>query len=162
MNKRIDEFKQIISSNIYMTIATATHEGKPWISPVFFAFDSKYNLYWVSNKDSKHSSLIRINPQVAIVVFDSRANEGEGDGVYFEAIVEELNDDENILQAIEILNKRISKDEFKIKNIDEVTGTGIWRIYKATPDQISKLTEGEIVNGQYIDKRVDININENI
>lgn len=158
MDRYLEKAKQIIAENIYMTIATTSINGNPWISPVFFAYDSNYSLFWVSSKDSKHSQLIRKNPQVAIVIFDSRAPEGEGDGVYFEAKVEELSDESEIKQAMKVLNKRVTKDEFRVKKVGEVTNEGVWRIYKAIPIKVSKLTEGEFVNGQYVDKRIEVSI----
>lgn len=141
-----------------MAIATASTSGKPWISPVFFAYDDNYNLFWVSNKDSLYSNLIRQNPQVAIVIFDSSVPEGEGEGVYFEANVDELSEKKDINHAMEVLDKRVKKDEFRVKKIGEVTGKGVWRVYKAIPLKISVLTEGEFVNGQYVDKRVDVDL----
>ena len=33
MNKYVKKAKAIITSNIYMTIASASKSGKPWISP---------------------------------------------------------------------------------------------------------------------------------
>ena len=157
-NKYIEKAKEIVHENIYMTIATASKEGLPWVSPVFFAYDSEYNLYWVSNKNSLHSTLIRSNPQVAIVIFNSKAPEGEGDGVYFEANVNELNNEDEINKAMELLNQRVTKDEFRVKKIGEVANDGVWRIYKATPSKVSKLTEGKFVNGQYIDTREEIKL----
>lgn len=157
-DKYTEKAKQIIAGNIYMTISTASLDGKPWISPVFFAYDENYSLFWVSNKDARHSQLIRSNSLVAIVIFDSKAPEGEGDGVYFEAKVEELEDEAEINHAMEVLNKRVTKDEFRVKKIGEVTGDGLWRIYKAIPTKVSKLTEGEFVKGQYIDKRAEIKL----
>lgn len=158
MNNYTTEAKKIIAENIYMTIASATSDGKPWISPVFFAYDDKYNLYWVSYKDARHSTLVRNNPQVAIVIFNSQAPEGEGDGVYFEAKVEEIDARDQILLAMDILSKRVTKEEFKVKQIEEVTDSGVWRIYKAVPLKISKLTRGEVINGQYIDTREEISL----
>src|SRR5258706_2384593 len=119
MDKYTQKAKQIISENIYMTIASASIEGKPWISPVFFAYDDKYNMYWVSSKMSHHSQLIRSNPQVAIVIFNSQASEGDGEGVYFEANIEELSNEAQINDAMNVLNKRVTKDEFRVKKIEE-------------------------------------------
>ena len=158
INKNIEKTKEIIAKNIYMAIATASPNGKPWISPVFFAYDENYNLFWVSNKDSLHSKLIRNNPQVAIVIFDSRAPEGEADGVYFEAKAYELENEAEIKHAMEILTKRVTKDEFRVKKIGEVTQDGVWRIYKAVPTRVSTLTEGEFIKGQYVDTRAEIDL----
>ena len=143
-----------------MTISTASTDGKPWISPVFFVYDKNYNLYWYSNKKARHSKLIEENPQAAIVIFDSSAPEGKGDGVYFEANVTELRNETDIKEAMKLFNKRITEDEFKINKVGEVTKDGVWRIYKAVPYEVSKLTEGEFIDGQYVDKRVELDLKE--
>lgn len=108
-----------------------------------------------------HSSLLESNPQAAIVTFDSSAPEGQGDGVYFETKVEELEDEIEIRHAMEILNRRVTKEEFRAKRIDEVTGKSTWRIYKAVPIKVSTLTDGEFINGQHVDKRVEVRLLEN-
>ena len=57
-----------------------------------------------------------------------------------------------------ILDSRVTQEEFRIKKIGEVTEEGVWRIYKAIPQSISKLKEGEYVNGQYVDRRAEIDL----
>lgn len=156
MQDLVEQAKKIIEENRYMTIATAAPDGKPWIAPVFFAYDSHYNFFWVSNKNSLHSNLIRQNPRAAIVIFDSTAGEGDGDAVYFDASVKELENVDEIRAAMEALSKRVTKDEFRVKSADEVTESATWRIYKAVPQIVSKLTTGEYINGQYVDKRIEI------
>jgi len=149
---------EILAKNIYMTVATASPEGNPWVSPVFFVYDDLYNLYWVSNKNARHSEYVRVNPKVAIAIFDSSAVEGAGDGVYVEATVEEMVEENAIAGVTEIWNRRTEEEEFQISGIDKVTGDAAWRIYKAMPKTISKLKEGEYINGQYVDKRVEVNL----
>lgn len=158
MIKGAEKAKKIISENIYCVVASASKDGKPWISPVFYGYDDDYNIYWISDKDSRHSDLIRHNPQVAIVIFNSQAPEGEGDGVYFEAKVEEISDKTEAEKAFKIRDARAKVAEFKVKRVEEVTGNGQWRVYKATPYKISKLGSGESINGQYVDKRYEINL----
>ena len=158
-NSLIKTAKKIIEDNIYLTIATSTIDGKPWISPLFFAYDENYNFYWISGKNSLHSQLISRNPNIAIVIFDSTAPVGKGDGVYFEAEAEELRKEQDIRLAIDLLNKRVTNDDFKIKSIDKlINNQGISSIYKGVPKKISKLTEGKLINGQYVDERVEITL----
>lgn len=159
MEDYVAQAKQIIEENIYCTVSTASLKGSPWISPVFFSYDEDYNIYWVSYINSLHSKLLRKNPQAAIVIFNSTAKEGEGDGVYFEVKVVELSREKEILKAINIMNRRVTVDDFRIKSIDEVMDKGVWRIYKAIPKKVSKLSKGKFINGQYIDNRVEINLN---
>jgi nitroimidazol reductase NimA-like FMN-containing flavoprotein (pyridoxamine 5'-phosphate oxidase superfamily) len=158
MDDIVAQAKTIIKSNIYMSIATADASGKPWISPVFFAYDESYNLYWVSDKNALHSQNIRTRPQIAIAIFDSTSPEGEGDAVYYAAEATELSETSEISQAMKVMSSRVTVDEFKVKDVSEVTGAGAWRIYKASPQTISKLSRGETVNGQYIDTRVTIQL----
>jgi uncharacterized protein YhbP (UPF0306 family) len=155
----IDKAKKIISENIYATVATSDKDNNPWISPVFFAFDSRHNLYWVSNKEARHSQNIRENLKVAIVVFNSQAKEGDGDAVYFECEASELTDESELASAIEIYNERATQKDFRVKNVASVSGDNLWRVYKAVPISISKLSDGEVVNGQYVDKRFEISLN---
>src|SRR3989344_529260 len=144
-----DKARRIIEENIYCTIATADLNGKPWISPVFFGYDEDYNIYWVSDRNALHSQLIRNNPQISIVFFNSQAPEGDGDGVYIEAKAEEINDKDEAEIGYKIRDSRVIIDTFRVKDVSEVIDNGVWRVYRATPINISKLTEGEYVNGQY-------------
>jgi len=158
MSTDTDKARQILAENQYMTVATSTNGGKPWISPVFFAYDDKYNLFWTSNKDALHSKLIRGNERVAIVVFNSCDLEGTADGVYFEATAAELSDANDISHAIQVLSQRIAVDEYKLTSHAQVTGSAAWRIYRAVPNKISKLTKSEHINGQLVDKRIEIQL----
>lgn len=150
--------KQIIEENIYCTLATTSLDGTPWVSPVFYGYDENFNIYWISDKDAKHSQLLRENPQVSIVIFNSQAPEGEGDGVYIQATVSELNDKEEAEKGVAFRDSRVKVEDFRVKEIEEVLGKGQWRVYKAVPNNISKLSDGAKVNGQYVDKRIDVEL----
>ncbi|MBI4098194.1 MAG: pyridoxamine 5'-phosphate oxidase family protein [Candidatus Levybacteria bacterium] len=156
MKDLVEKAKQILAENIYCTIATSSLTGTPWISPVFFGYDEDFNIYWISDKDAKHSRLIRQNPHVAIVIFNSQAPEGKGDGVYIEADVYELASKDEVKKGVKIRDSRAKIKKFRVQKIEEVMNDSAWRVYKAVPKTISKLTKGEYVNGQYVDKRIEI------
>lgn len=67
---KTEKAKKIITSNLYMTIATVTKDGLPWNTPVYYAFDESYAFYWYSRKNTKHSQLIAENSNVAVAIFD--------------------------------------------------------------------------------------------
>ena len=119
--------QEIVQRIIYATIATASVQGKPWNSPVRHCFDEDMNIYWFSDKEGQHSKNVRENEQVFIVIYDSTVPEGQGEGLYFEATAEELNDSEQIRKA-----RRIKKGEDKDAP-DDFMGDAIRRVYKATP-----------------------------
>ena len=80
----------IVDSNLYMTLATADEAGLPWASPVWYAVADYREFFWVSSPEARHSRNIAVRPQVAIVIFDSRAPEATAQAVYVSAVAEEL------------------------------------------------------------------------
>src|SRR3989344_7919391 len=85
-----DLARKIIEDNQLVSLATANHEGDPWISPVVYAYDKNWNLYFVSIRSSKHCQNIRLNKNVACAIYDSRHAWGTGTGLQIEAEVEEV------------------------------------------------------------------------
>ena len=82
--------RTIVHSNLFMTVATADATGRPWASPVYYASKNYAEFLWVSSPDALHSRNLATRPEVSIVVFDSRAQIGEGQAVYITAVAAEL------------------------------------------------------------------------
>lgn len=124
---------RILENTQYATIATSNAEGKPWNTPVFFAYDEDGCIYWSSHPESVHSKNIAANPRAFIVVYNSKAAEGEGVGLYVDSTVEMLIDASRISTALTTLGKRRGRSfEYPEKFI----GEGPQRIYKATPQKM--------------------------
>jgi nitroimidazol reductase NimA-like FMN-containing flavoprotein (pyridoxamine 5'-phosphate oxidase superfamily) len=84
--------RAILDANHYMTLGTADADGRPWVSPVFFAAaDGWRELYWMSSPEATHSRNLAVRPQLSIVVFDSRAPVGTGQAVYMAGTAAELS-----------------------------------------------------------------------
>lgn len=147
-----DKAKNILSKIRYATIGTVTPDGKPWNSPVAHEIDSIYNIYWFSDKENQHSINVRENPHAFIVIYDSTAPEGEGEGVYIEADVQELND------ADEINRIRNAKKQAVVDDANEFLGNAVRRCYKATPKRMW-MNDAEEKDGKFIrDYRVEIHL----
>ena len=82
--------RTIIDSNQYMTLGTADEAGRPWVSPVWYASADYREFFWVSSPEATHSRNLAARPEVSIVIFDSHATVGSGQGVYVSAVAEEL------------------------------------------------------------------------
>ena len=82
--------RAIIDGNRYMVLGTADGGGRPWVSPVYYAPSGYSDLYWVSSPDAQHSRNLAARRELSIVVFDSQAPVGEGQGVYMSAVAEQL------------------------------------------------------------------------
>ncbi len=64
--------REILDSNLYLTLATADEDGRPWASPVYFASEDRADFYWVSDPEARHSHNLAVRPRASAVVFDSR------------------------------------------------------------------------------------------
>jgi len=92
--------RAIIDANLYLVLATADGTGRPWSSPVYFAHDGYAEFLWVSAPEAAHSRNIAARPQIGIVIFDSHAPIGTGQGVYMSAVAEQVGGDD-LLRGIE-------------------------------------------------------------
>ncbi len=67
----IDCFK----STNFCTLAT-WEKNKVWANPVYFAWDSNINFYFISPPKSRHMLNIRQNPNVALTVYNTQQDPG--------------------------------------------------------------------------------------
>jgi hypothetical protein len=82
--------RALIEANLYLTLGTADAEGRPWVSPVYFATADYTEFYWVSAHDAAHSRNIAQRPQVSMVICDSQVPTYHGRAVYLSAMAAEL------------------------------------------------------------------------
>ena len=149
--------RKIIEKILYITIATASKDGRPWNSPVYSAYDDNYNFYWASWKENQHSKNIRANNNVFLVIYDSTVPEGTGEGVYIQAKAYELSDEKEIKHALSYLDGRVNKKKDPKTRVAEFQGDKPRRLYKALPEKVWVNGEGNI-NGNYIDKRIEVDL----
>ncbi len=149
-----EKAKEIIAKIIYITIATISKNGKPWNTPVYSAYDGKFNFFWASWKENEHSKNIRDNNDVFLVIYDSTAPEGTGDGVYAKAKAYELHDPKEIEHAMKYLYGRKNK---MAREVDEFLGDYPRRVYKAVPEKFWINSDAKI-NGNFVDKRIEVKL----
>ena len=130
--------RAIIDSNLYLTLGTADENGRPWVSPVYYAPERYAEFYWVSSPEATHSRNIAARPEVAIVVFDSRTPIGSGQGVYVSAIAEELTG-ADLDRGIAIFSRRSQAHGASEWTRDDVLPPARHRLYRATAAEHSVL-----------------------
>jgi nitroimidazol reductase NimA-like FMN-containing flavoprotein (pyridoxamine 5'-phosphate oxidase superfamily) len=54
--------RTILDSNFYMTLGTADENGRPWVTPVYYAADGYARFYWVSTLEAIHSRNLAARP----------------------------------------------------------------------------------------------------
>ncbi len=152
----IQQAKNIIQKNLYITLATIGKDGLPWSSPVYAAYDENYNFYWASAKNAKHSLNIEENDKISFVIFDSSVPWGKGEGVYMQAKAFQLIRKKDILHAFTYRYGRINQAP---RPLEEFLDKAPRRIYKAVPEKIwIKVDTKE--NGYFVDKRIELRLED--
>jgi len=147
--------QKILSEIKYATIATASKNGEPWNTPVFCAHDG-YDIFWSSHPDSLHSKNIANNNKVFICIYNPKAAEGEGVGLYMKATAQVLHDKGEIAHALELLGQRRGAP---FKHVEKFIGDGPQRIYKAVPLQVWINDAHQDADGDFIkDFRIELNV----
>ncbi|HEX2182443.1 MAG TPA: pyridoxamine 5'-phosphate oxidase family protein [Rubrobacteraceae bacterium] len=123
--------RTIIDSNLYMTLGTADEDGDPWVSPVYYASAGYSEFYWVSYSEARHSRNLAVRPRISIVIFDSRASIGTGQGVYMTAVARELAD-RDLDRSIEIYSRRSEAHGAREWTRTDVRPPARHRLYHAT------------------------------
>lgn len=121
--------------------------NQPWNSPVYSAFDSDYNFYWVSDRHSQHSKNIQENPHIFLTIYNSTILEGTGadKGVYIQAQARELSDPGEIAYAHQLLAGRAGKTS---RTPDHFLNDAPRRIYQAVPER-AWVNDTREQNGHY-------------
>lgn len=150
--------RKIIKKNIYLTLAT-TAKGRPWASPLFYAYDKNYNFYFVSEKTSQHTRNLKVNPRVAVAIFSSQEKPEAVNGLQIKAKATELGLRE-LPHALLIYLRRpetkLMAERFKnYRNPLEYLGRFPFRCYKIMPEKFYIL-DPKITKK---DKRVEVRLN---
>ena len=122
--------RDIIDGNRYMVLGTADEGGRPWVSPVYYAPSGYSELYWVSSPEAQHSRNLAARPDLSIVVFDSQAPVGEGQGVYMSAVAEQLTG-ADLGPGIEIFSRVSVSHGARPWTLEDVLEPASLRLYRA-------------------------------
>jgi hypothetical protein len=120
----------VLDATTYVVLATADADGRPWVTPVWFAHEGLDRLYWVSWPGSRHSQLIEERPEIALTVFDTSAVPYEGTAFYAVARAGQCADGQ-LDDGLRIFNQRSLAQGIGEFTRERVTGQARLRLYVA-------------------------------
>ena len=123
--------KAIIDSNMYMVLGTADETGEPWATPVYYASAGFTEFYWVSSPEVRHSRNIAVRSRISIVIFNSQAVIGTGQGVYMSATAEHLAGSD-LDRGIELFSRTSLGHGGHEWKREDVQAPALYRLYRAT------------------------------
>jgi hypothetical protein len=135
-----------------VTIATVCPDGRPWNSPVVGRFDADLNLYWVSWRENQHSQNIAYDPRIFVVVYDSHAPEGTGEGLYLRMRARAIDTPRDLKAASKVYDTSFFAHDFPH---DQFLSDCPQRIYRAVPQRVWCNADGEAA-GHFVDVRHEL------
>lgn len=122
---------ECIKSTNYCCIATVDRKGV-WANPVYFAYDDKFNLYFISQMSSRHMQNLKKDPRISVAIYKTE-QKGDVVGIYIEGegqII--LKDEEEIQNAFDIYYGRAGKGP----DVQSYINNPTWLYVKVTPKHI--------------------------
>ena len=145
-----DRLQAVLKRIPCVTIATVREDGKPWNTPIVGHFDDDLNLYFITAKNSQHGRNIDRCPDIFVVVYDTEAPLGTGEGLYMQMRAAVLQTPAAITQARKAAGLHFSE---RIPGHADFLGDCPRRFYKATLERIwSNTTESH--DGHELDVRL--------
>ena len=132
----------IVDSNRYMVLGTASEDGVPWVSPVWFATEDYREFFWVSRPETRHSRNLAARRELGIVIFDSQVPVGGAQAVYISATAAELAGDE-LDAGIALYSRRSEAQGIGAWTRADVVPPAPFRLYRATAAELSVLGPGD-------------------
>lgn len=59
--------ENVLRQGYLMGLGTADQDG-PWVADLIYTFDDNLNIYWISDKETRHSAAILRDPRVAATI----------------------------------------------------------------------------------------------
>ena len=134
--------RAILAANRYMVLSTADADGRPWVSPVWFASEDGVVFHWISKPGARHSRNIAVRPEIAIVVFDSSVAPGGAKALYLDALAERLDRAERDAAVALYSRASVAQGLNDFTSADVAEGAR-WRMYGATATARSVLGPGD-------------------
>ena len=135
-------------------LGTTDADGRPWLTPVFFAPLGDDGLCWVSSADSRHSRNLAERPAIAITVFDSTVAVGHAEAAYVEATAAPAPASETSA-VLAALNARLPDDHGLAP--DDLVPAGPLTAYVARIDRRYVLVRGgDPEHGNVLDMTVEL------
>ncbi|MFG1707233.1 pyridoxamine 5'-phosphate oxidase family protein [Nonomuraea sp. M3C6] len=149
--------RHLIDTTRYMALGTADPDGRPRVSPVYYAPDGYRDLYWISSPEAQHSRNIAERPEVSMVIFDSTAPIGTAQAVYLLATAERLPDDEFEQHVDQACRARFPEQQVFPR--DRLRAPAPLRLYRARVTEHSvHVRGGDPVRGKGVDSRFVVDL----
>ncbi|WP_281646855.1 pyridoxamine 5'-phosphate oxidase family protein [Parendozoicomonas sp. Alg238-R29] len=147
--------EELLKSNHYCVFSTANSRAEPWSTPLFYAFDEHWRLFWISASSGRHSQNLAENPKASAVIYEPPGVSHEVSALYLSGMVS-ICQGEQLSYALGIYMKRT---ELGVSGrVEDYQENSPCRIFCLDTDEAFTLHEPEWEDNLLLDKRVAVEI----
>ena len=147
---------RVFKRNRFCVIATASRDGAPWLSPVFYNYGPDYTVVWESARDARHSLLLAENPRVALFVKDEGAK-GPANDLYVEATARPVPA-EGLAQALDVWQEGPhGHSDRSPRSVEDYAADKPLGLYEASIDKLYVLKQTRM-GGYEVDVREEVDL----
>ncbi len=140
----------------YGTLSTCSPEGWPWVSPLFFAYDAAWRIYWSSAIVAQHSQNLYHNQgRAAIAIYDTHRSAAGAKGLYLQGTAAEV-DPSQVALVMQRLFERAGHSPDRTP--EDYLGDSPRRIYCFQPEAVWITGERLAVGRQQVDTKIQLNL----
>jgi len=128
---------ECLNSTAFCTVATREENGV-WANPVYFAYDDKFNIYYISQPSSRHMINTKKDGRCTLTIFSTNFTpDGDVWGVYIEGKAVIVPDNE-VEEAYKVYFKRRFPEKGQSENPPEFHkgDKAAWKFVKVKPIHI--------------------------
>lgn len=126
--------QQQLATGLIMQLATSLGE-QPWCCTVYYVADERFNVYWISTSERRHSQELLRNPKVAAAVPVRFLPNKEKAGLQIEGVARLVDDRAETRRAIRSYTDRFDRGEQFYE--DFLAGRNPHSLYRLTPHLIA-------------------------
>lgn len=128
---------EFLEHQFLLQVATSV-DNIPWVCTVCFGSDSRFNLYWFSRRNARHSKEIAINPIVAGTVAPPYVLGDKSRGLQLVGKATEIQTEEDIVPGLDALRKRYGVHNKRIDQLrhELLAENRDYGLYRLQPQQI--------------------------
>ncbi|WP_448571058.1 pyridoxamine 5'-phosphate oxidase family protein [Trichothermofontia sp.] len=146
----------LIASIPYCTLSTCSPDGWPWVSPIFFAYDAAWRIYWSSAIAARHSQNLYHNQGRAVIAIYNSHRSVEGPkGLYLQGCAAEV-DPPQVALAMHRLFERAGNQPDRTPQ--DYLGDSPRRLYCFRPEAVWITGERLAVGQQQVDTKIKLNL----
>ena len=152
--------REIVKKNQYLVLGTVDTKNNAWVSPVAYAYNSKYIFYFVSIQSSLHCTNADFNDHISWAIFDSRQKMGTGVGLQIGGKIKKLTLREIPMAAKLIFSRKYPYGKMSHtfeKGLKKLLDGKLYRFYKLIPTKIWMNNPNSP-----IDERIEVSFNPSV